>query len=258
MIVILYKHVVIVLAFNFQKNWHPVPNYFYIKYQLFEPLLHQDQVVKSKKLQRKQDPLGSDFSMLISSHKNTGNTETSSVLPLRNTARALIALSGLTWSTPTHTLCPWAYLSPAWGSCLLLEPCCRFVCLQLFLLDGPHSDTAAVTSAPSFIASRHAPWMAAEPCSLLCPTWACRWALLPAPTSACCVQVLRSVPWSVRGWVSPCSWLTSLSSSLSSASTAKVNIKPWGHPDGGKPHGTRSWARLHFERLVVWVFFFSH
>lgn len=83
--------------------------------------------------------MGSDFSMLISSHKNTGNTEVSSALPLRNTAaRALIALSGLTWSTPP-TLCPWAYLSPAWAPTCFLSPAvslCVSSCVFSFWMDS--------------------------------------------------------------------------------------------------------------------------
>lgn len=53
LIVILYKYVVSVLAFNFQKNWNPIPNYFYIKYQLSEPFLHQGQVRSIKETTKK-------------------------------------------------------------------------------------------------------------------------------------------------------------------------------------------------------------
>lgn len=48
----------IVLAFNFQKNWHPIPNYFYIKYQLFEPLLHEDQVSSIYETTKKTSSFG--------------------------------------------------------------------------------------------------------------------------------------------------------------------------------------------------------
>lgn len=103
--------------------------------------------------------------------------------------------------SPEGTKGPWNPISAqAWASC----PCLS--CLSP-VLPGTWSPwtcaavlSPVLSSDPASAAPEKNPWMAAGPGSPLCPAWACRWAHLSAPTSACCVQVLRSMPSSVRAW----------------------------------------------------------